>query len=521
MQNILSINIYNSGIAALIIEGDANSKQIVETKCVSFKEKDFYYRVIKLLKESEEIEIEVDSDDIVEDSEGLNKSSESLLNIKQEFINSLTQLKTSIESSYSEIILVIPAVDNLSCKINLPFRDTKNIKQVIDMEVQDSLAFDVNDFVVPYKFIESKEIDENEFFINLIPKNVISFILDIFKSNEIEPYVVTTPASVLNSIYNLNDLSLDENSVCLLITEKSLEVSIIANRNCVFSRSIDFNYSASNITNEQLLSQLKLTLNSQEKERDITFSKIYLLYSSIDKSDVQHFLGRSVEDLNISSMIKAMDAKNNFDNNNILAYLAALSLNSVSGNTAMSNFRVREFSFNPYLSLLYKGLKKLLPFLYLVLILLFFYGAAIFLSREYKIIRLRKAVNQNSEESSGLKNLTKGKEISEIYGKNISLENQLESLGKRSTLSALDVLFNITKDIKKAKKNSPELEVKELKISGNNLTISGNASAYSDVEKFEVLLKKRKNMYCKIRRDTSNSSSKAREYKFIISLCAS
>lgn len=514
MQNILSINIDNNGVNALILEADESNSNVLESKSYVDESKKLVTKILTLVKDKANFDKDLTDDE--ESSEETELQTQILE--AQEKIGSIVKgLLDSLTNSFTEIIVVIPAIENLNCKINLPFKDSKNIKQVLDMEVQDTLAFDVSDFVVPYKFIRENPKEGNDFFVSMLPKKMVSFFLDAFKKINFEPYVITTPASVLHAAYNQDNINLDANAIVAVILEDAIELSVVVSGQAVFCRSVNFSNMEVNISNKQLLSYLKLTLNSEEKERGITFEKVYLFQSVIPKEEVQHFLGRSVEELNLFSN----DNIKQVAPGNLYTKLAALSMDKSFGNSTLANYRVREFSYNPYVSLLLSNLKQLQSFIYLVLIFIFFYYVSVFLSREYKIVRIKKAVASSVAKATNINDLPKGKEISEIYNKSVGLENQLESLGRRSKLSALDILYNVTADIEKAKRKYPEIEIKEIKISGKNFILSGNANAYSEVERFESVLKKRDEMYCRIRRDTSNSSSnsRARGFEFIIELC--
>lgn len=516
MQNILSINIDNYGVNALVLEADESSSSVLESKSYVDESQNLVSQILNLVKKDSSYQEDIDED---EENYERDNIKEQLLNAQQKLGTIVKSLLDSLTNSFTEIIVVIPAIENLTCKINLPFTDSKNIKQVLDMEVQDTLAFDVNDFVVPYKFIDQNPKEGNDFFVSMLPKKIVSFFLEAFRKISFEPYIVTTPASVLHAAYNQSNLNLDDNAIIGVILEDTIELSVIVAGKPVFCRSLDFAHLETSITKKQLLSYLKLTLNSEEKERGVTFEKVYLFQSCIPKEEVQHFLGRSVEELNIFSNDNIKQATPG----NLYTKLAALSMNRSFDNSTLTNYRVREFAYNPYVSLLVKNLKQLQPFIYLLIILLFFYYVSVFLSREYKIIRIKKAVATSVAKATNISNLPKGGEISEIYNISVGLENQLESLGRRSKLSALDILYNVTADIEKVKKKYPEIEIKEIKISGRNFILSGNAKAYSEVERFESVLKKRSNMYCRIRRDTSSSSSnsRGRGFKFIIDLCGS
>ena len=63
------------------------------------------------------------------------------------------------------------------------------------------------------------------------------------------------------------------------------------------------------------------------------------------------------------------------------------------------------------------------------------------------------------------------------------------------------------------------MDLSEIEIKGHIVEIVGSVQDYQGVEQIERVLKKKSDIFCKIKTDTSNSRSAGRKFKFRIELC--
>jgi len=57
---------------------------------------------------------------------------------------------SSIENQWTAVSVIIPPHDHLALNLNLPFGDAKNLNRIVDLEVQDVVPFELDDFLVQY-----------------------------------------------------------------------------------------------------------------------------------------------------------------------------------------------------------------------------------------------------------------------------------------------------------------------------------------------------------------------------------
>jgi hypothetical protein len=516
MNEVISIDISDSQLTVAIVKIIADDNQhltdaeLINACTLEISDKNIFRNI---LKKSEAISLDTEN-------------SENSDNFELIAFESLTKLLKQALSKFSNIpdtcLLTIPPIDTISFNIDLPFTDAKNIRQVIDMEVQDSLPFEIDDFLIQHTEVKRNAGTNNDIFVSIIPKKLIDFFIKSLKECNLEPYLITTRSSTISGLYIFDpQLKNAETLACLSLDSDNLALNLKVKGTIVSCKD----FCLSNYSPATELNEVRLKLSSFEKKYDVTFDKIILFANQKHKHSVQQQLGRSVEVFDIKSYINHNNnaaQKIDFESSSLQHALVATAYTpDLNREKPLTNFRTREYSFNPLIKYLLENWKRIIPQVSLTSFIAFLLIASIFLSREYKIIRLYKSIHSQVQDSKIEANLQKGAEITELEKVNANLEQQLTSLGSPSALSALDILLDLSYDIKDTKKRAAGLEVQEINIGPSGIIVSGTARDYSDVEKFEKELKKRRNVYCKIKRDTSSSSSQARGFKFILSLCES
>jgi len=428
-----------------------------------------------------------------------------------EELENFRKLIHSFTVPWSQSILVIPSHDYLSLNLELPFNDAKNINKVLDLEVQDMVPFDLDEFLTGHHYLSSINGSLHDIHVSIISKAYLQNILRITRSVGLEPYIVSTPASALGALFYLSQELFSPNSAVIFSEKNCLHMIIQIGGQVRQDRLIRFANQVNSKNEANYLTDLKLTISRAEKRYEQELKDVYVLGNSIDKLALQKSLGKAVHSLNLSDIIT-----DNVEEAG-LAGLAAAFAEDNNPPPILTNFRTKEFSYRPQLRELYEGARKLLPFFLLTVILAIVCTVAVFHFRESRLTTVQAALNSQVNEALPGANIPKGEELSFLQTQNQLLEAELQDLGSPSRFSVLDALLELSKDMPE----SDEVTVTAINIRGNRVQIEGNIPSYAAADTIERRLRRNKAVYCRVRKDSSVSPGGRGGvgYKFDIWLC--
>jgi hypothetical protein len=260
---------------------------------------------------------------------------------------------------------------------------------------------------------------------------------------------------------------------------------------------------------------MRLTIAAMERRYGRQLEVIYLLNEPLcrwSKQEIQQTLGRNVEAVALNEMVRSGNQEA------ALAGLGALFGQDAGAPPILTNFRTREFSYLPPLREILSGLRSLLP-LFLGTLLLFFLALIVtYVVRAREISYLKGEINSQINRLIPSLALEYGNELTQLSKEIAVLDDQLKDLGSPNALSPLDALQEFAADFPA----SDTLFLQQISIRGTKMKIDGNAPDYATVEKLEKKLKQRKNVYCRIKKDSGNLGSAvggSRTFSFEIILC--
>ena len=184
----------------------------------------------------------------------------------------------------------------------------------------------------------------------------------------------------------------------------------------------------------------------------------------------------------------------------------------------ISNFRVGEFSYNPLGRVAGHLFSKLWLYMLILFCLAIILPVVSYLGRANEIKDLKRSIRTSIADHVSDVELQSGQELSSLAGFRDDIQKQLDGLGQKTKANPFDIYIVLNeildKPIRKTKMNLTEIEIK-----GNIVEIVGSVQDYHGVEQIERVLKKKSDLFCAIKTDTSNSRSAGRKFKFKIELC--
>ncbi|MBX7145179.1 MAG: hypothetical protein K1X79_12060 [Oligoflexia bacterium] len=429
--------------------------------------------------------------------------------------NASTNLKSALErikKPFHNTVLLVPSQEYLSMNVELPFSNPKSIEKVIDLEVQDQLPFDGSDFVLHYHPVGTLPTGSHDVHVGLLPTESLRRTLATCKAAGCEPLIVSTNSGILGALDQLRPQLLPDTAVVILPRAQDVAIALFVAGKVCSDRVIPRRLSKGTQALEPgILHDLRLTVAAWEKRYKCKVNKALLIGVS-DCAPFEQTLAIPVSPLSPQELVGSSDDRT------ISAGMAAIFARDNAPPVPLTNFRTRQFSYRPQLAELLLGLRQLIPFSIGLLVLVLIALSATYAFREQRISRVQAAMRQQITESVPSLSLPQGHELDALEGETRRLEQQLQSLGSLSALSPLDYLTEITGDLPLAS----GVTVTRVKIEGNRLRVEGSAPGYTEIEKIERFLKRKKNVYCKIRKDSTNAAPgkpNSRGYTLDITLC--
>jgi len=412
---------------------------------------------------------------------------------KVEFAALLRAALDQIQSPYTASILVVPPSDYLSLNLDLPFGEGKQVSKILDLEVQDRIPFELDEFLVEHRVLGPLSGHGHDVHVSIIPKSFVHGIMQICKAAQLEPLIITTPASILEGVFFLGPTYFKPDAAILSWRGSTVYLALRFDGRVRVDRVIEI-ANLANTESEQvkaLTTELRLTLLSAEARYSRPIEHIYVVGNPADGGhfqarDLQQFLGREVEDISISDFVTANPGEA------ALVSVAGPFAQDMDPPPILTNFRTREFSYSLQLSEVFSGLRQLFPMFLVATLSLLISLAGYFYYRENQIAEMQQSMRAQISTLLPTLVFEPGEEVNPIQAENAKLDKALESLGSGSLdkYTALDLL----KEISALMPNRAGLVIRTTTIRGNRIRLQGTAPSYGDVEAIEKALQRSKNI---------------------------
>ncbi len=396
-----------------------------------------------------------------------------------------------IQNAYTSAVLIIPSSDYLSLNLDLPFGEAKQVAKILDLEVQDRVPFEIEEFLVEHRVLGTLAERGHDVHVSIIPKALLSGIMQVCKAAQFEPLIITTPASVLEGAFFLGPDYFKQDAAILAWRGSTVYLALRFEGRVRIDRVIEISNLGSTDGErlKALTTELRLTLLAAEARYSRPIEHLYLVGQLAEGSgfaarDLQQLLGREVEDLALSDFVIAEPGTA------CLASIAAPFAQDQDPPPILTNFRTREFTYSLQLSEVFAGMRRLLPMFLIALLAIFLSLTGYYYYRERQIADLQESMR--TQITALLPSLTfeAGEEVAPIQAENAKLDKALESLGSGSLdkYTALDLL----KEISSLMPNRPGLIIRTISIRGNRIRLQGTVPSYGDVEAIEKALQRSK-----------------------------
>lgn len=442
------------------------------------------------------------------DSSRIEGHEESAL-LREQVVEAINRLKEGIQQlkgEWTSSVVIMPPYDHVSLNINLPFGDSKMLDQVIDLEVQDVVPFEIDEFSVQHSqlghFAKSDGIGDApesqqpyDIHVGLIPRAFVSNILALCKATGVEPNILTVPSSAVGSVFHLGKDFFSGNSAVVLHRGDQYAVAAYINGQVRVEKTIQSStilQAAQSSTDPSdkrpVYIALKLLVAAAERRYGAKIEKLFFLGDSPIDPALQQILGRPVESLSASDFLTA---KERGDGN--IAALSAVFARDDEPALPLSNFRSREFSFTPTLGEFFKALlgarRQVLNAVVSALVCV----VGVYFAREYAAAHARNALIDQIRAVIPEFNPGEGDIRAALIKAEAKLSDDLGVLGPIAKVTPLDALLEIIRLLP-----TDNITISSIKVTSSRASIAGTAPKLSSVETVGDALRANKGVFSKV-----------------------
>lgn len=421
----------------------------------------------------------------------------------------LRELSRRFHGRWDASILIVPPLDFLTLNIELPFNDRKNAGRVIPLEVQDLVPFEIDDFVLAHQTVGTWNGSLYDTFISLAPKSYIREIVKRCKEAEFEPFIITTPASALAPVFALSSSPLPRGAGVICYRNSLMHLVLALDGTVRQEKVIGAANEATSPAS--LLGELQLAIASFEERYHVKVEKLLVVGEEIEAGSLAKHLGREIEVVASDTIRKLIQERDG------LAGLAALLLKDEQIIPTLSNFRVGEFSYSPYLIQAIRGAKTLLPY-FATLILIGVFAALIrYSAGKLAVSRMQNQMASAIAETIPAVAVVRGNEAGTVLSSINTLESELKQLGSPARTTPLEALLELAKIFSATK----GVVVTSFSIDGEKIEVEGTAPDFTVRERLEKALDKRSDIVCRSRQTASRRQISGGQvpFQFNMSLC--
>jgi len=110
---------------------------------------------------------------------------------------------TMVRSPWTSAVVIIAGDQYHSLNLDLPFNDSRRLNKIIDLEVQDLVPFDVDEFVLQHRTVSTNQNGTFDVHVSIMPRARLATILAACREGGIEPAVLSTATSVVGVLPKL------------------------------------------------------------------------------------------------------------------------------------------------------------------------------------------------------------------------------------------------------------------------------------------------------------------------------
>lgn len=440
-----------------------------------------------------------------------------------DFVFGLVSFLKSPGVHFDEAAITIPSHYVSNHIIELPFSDAKKIDQIISLEIENFVPFDIEEMVLGYQMVEKTEAG-SKVLVSLVKKADMAKFLEHLAMAGLDPAIIDIGPNALSNAFRLSNPEPEQEAIILHVGQDRSDLTLLMGAVIIGVRSLPVGMTHIDFEDPDkgllpLSRKLIQTIQGMRLKHGLSLDTILisgpLASNPVAAEKLSEEIGVAI---NLFEPFRAEFEKTVADDdktNALFAKSLGIALrHTVAANKGQINLRQGSFAYKHAGGFFKQELKRIAIM-----------GAVLFVLLSYNLIYNHL---QNKEESEAIRQQII-KVFSETFpGERVvnpveQFKSNMEQVYKKyrlvgnlgdGDLKALDILRHISESIPKTIK----VDIKKLDIQQDRVSMEGVTSNFEMVDKIETALRTFKG-FKEIKKDTATkTANEAIKFKFSIKI---
>ena len=414
--------------------------------------------------------------------------------------NLIEKLIAPLSSDWGNSVVVLPPVDYVSLFLKTPFTDPKRLEQVLALEVQDAIPFELEEMQMQYRVHGAAGNEGNEVHVSLMPRRFLLSVIEQCREAGVEGTVITTLSSLLGVAI---DEELPGADRALIYWRPPFLSLGIWYRGAICADRVVECHDGDPVMG---LRDIRMALVAFEQRYETSLGHIHVFGEPLSNFILKDaFPGREVHTATLAS-------------HEDLTRKAARFASDSAPVEPFVNFRSGALRVRLRWGEIGRGLRELYPYLMGSLTCLVVAFGVIYYSRMSRVEAVREST------------ISKIAEVIPYIDRNVDrpsdflrteisvIQKQLRDLGSPFQLSPVDALLDVGKDIQRR----GGITISRVMILGNKVTVEGTTQDYKATDTLEDNFQKKRKVYCDVKKDVtpmSGGTAGAARFTLKLELC--
>lgn len=395
--------------------------------------------------------------------------------------------------------------------LELPFKDPRKIEQVATFQIQDSLPFDLEDFVIDSIVTGSTDESRYRILASMVPKGEVARSLSFCTALGAEPRVITTGAASLAALGTHCHPESEGLRAYIEITNRRLSLAVLLGTEPVHLRDVSLRDGATAETAHpplppEIVRNVACSLKRVERELEKSISEIHVIAFSELTEQLRAALPYPIAALDLSRIV-VNDAPEEIDLEEIswsLGLVATELQRPRRGERRLLDFRQGPFAFHRAWQDMWSALQQEMFYIALAVLLgLIWFGGKVYANRS-ALGRVEDRISEIVAQGLPGEAVPYGSEVGTVQSKLDTLEDDLRGLGSLTSLSPLEALQELTL----ALGTGIDVSLDSLSISSSRLLLRGTVAENRQVADLSAALKARTQHFCDVKVDNKGKTTR-------------
>lgn len=401
-----------------------------------------------------------------------------------------------IEPDY--ILAVLESSRMLLLTTTLPFKDTRKIEQVLPLQLQDILPFDLNKFLLDFLILGETGDGSYNLLVAIVPREDVVAAIKQAQSLGVEPKHLTIKSMALLGLKELLAKQFQGDYCIAQVSEEIASLGLFVGGQLRAARELSGNFQDLYGAGFRALSRdIRSSIVRVEHDEELTFDRFYAVSSSQTAIRLSEQAARNFEILDPSQFVTFDSGFEGIPEDAFWAVgFFALPLSSHSRGKLI-NFRRGDLAYRPAWGNFVSAIHEELQYILLAVFLGLAWLGTLVYSNHIRLNKIEAAIQQEVQTALPNQTLPKGREVIELTNKLGNIEEQLRELGSLSSLSPLESL----RELSLAVSRDIDLKIDTLSIADGAVSFSGSVADSPAVGRLSTALENRRDRFCKVQVD--------------------